>query len=132
MDVIIKRQEMFGNKLKMLRKQKGLTQEELSRLINKSSNSIRQLEGGLIYPNFETLAEIVKALDIDANLLFSKIPVKYPEKVKWIAGIFAEMDNDEKQAVGKFLKDLAFVLETTLTVGGALGGKSRNNENCDL
>lgn len=65
-----KRQQMFGNRLRELRIQKKLTQEQLGEYIGVTPNAIGQFERGNMYPNFETLYRIIAVLDIDANLFF--------------------------------------------------------------
>lgn len=48
----------FKENLKMLRKSKGVTQEEFGKLINKSKLTIIRYENGETFPSFETLKEI--------------------------------------------------------------------------
>lgn len=102
-----KNQLSFGNKLRELRGAKGLTQEQLGEKIGVSANAIGQFERGKILPNYVTIANIINTLDIDANLLFSRDSVDYPDEAKWIAKIFEKLSNEEKQTIGRFLDDIA-------------------------
>ena len=68
-----KSQLTFGHKLRELRENKGLTQEQLAERVGITANAVGQFERGKIFPNYETTANIINVLDIDANLLFSRV-----------------------------------------------------------
>lgn len=55
----------FKENLKMLRKSKGMTQEEFGKLINKTLLTISRYEKGIIFPTNKTLKEICKAFNIE-------------------------------------------------------------------
>ena len=57
----------FGKKLKVLRKAKGLTQEQLAELADVHEKHISKLELGLYKPSYNTLKKIFKALDLDID-----------------------------------------------------------------
>lgn len=59
----------IGKKIKLYRKIKNLTLEELSRLINKSAATLSKYENSSICPDIETLFEIANALDCDIERL---------------------------------------------------------------
>ncbi len=63
------KQPKLGEKITALRKQKGLTQEELIEKCNVSVRTIQRIEAGEVTPRSYTLKAILKALDYD----FSKI-----------------------------------------------------------
>lgn len=52
--------DVLGNRVKTLRRQKGLSQEEFGVSLDLSRSAISQIEGGQIYPSLETLGKIVK------------------------------------------------------------------------
>ncbi len=62
--------KFFGKKLCKLRKEKGLTQEQLSEKVGVSVEFISYLERGIYGASFETLAKIAKALDCSVKALF--------------------------------------------------------------
>lgn len=64
--------KQFGIRLKQLRLECGLTQEQFGEMINVSSNAVGQFERGVISPNYCTLLSIIKTLNVDANLLFMR------------------------------------------------------------
>lgn len=105
-----KSQLTFGHKLRELRESKGLTQEQLAEKVGITANAIGQFERGKIFPNYETIANIINVLDIDANLLFSRDSVDYPAEAIWIAKTMADLSFEERQRVGKFLEDISKIL----------------------
>lgn len=117
---------MFGNKLRELRNNSGLTQEKLAEKIGISANAVGQFERGKILPNYITIANIINTLDIDANLLFSRDSVDCPDEAIWIAKIINELNAEEKQIIGKFFEDIARILLMTYSI------KVKQNENSDL
>ena len=67
---------VFGKKLKLIRKSKGLTQEQLAELADVHEKHISKLELGLYKPSYDTLQKIYKALGLsteDAGIEFEKI-----------------------------------------------------------
>ena len=77
------KQPELGEKIAQLRKQKGLTQEELIEKCNVSVRTIQRIEAGEVTPRSYTLKTILSALDYD----FSKIqntlePISIDEQLK--------------------------------------------------
>ncbi len=61
----------FNEKLHELRKNKGLTQEELAEILFVSRTAISKWESGRGYPNIESLKEISKFFDVSIDDLLS-------------------------------------------------------------
>ena len=61
----------FNEKLQQLRKQKGLTQEQLASSLYVSRTAISKWEAGRGYPNLDSLKEIAKFFDITIDELLS-------------------------------------------------------------
>ena len=59
----------FGMILQKLRKERGLTQEQLARLIHKESSIISRYEKGLQNPTFETVKEIAIIFNVSIDYL---------------------------------------------------------------
>ena len=77
----------FKENLKMLRKSKGVTQEEFGKLINKSKLTIIRYENGETFPSFETLKEIcnffnIEIADIVMNIKYEKKKYTFDEILK--------------------------------------------------
>lgn len=54
----------FGEKLKILRKNKGLTQAQLAEKIEITEKHISKIEVGIYFPKYSTLNKILQALDL--------------------------------------------------------------------
>jgi|GEM_PF-6299140 len=62
--------EILSQRIKEARQLKGLTQIELSALLNVKQNTISQYETGASEPSAEMISKIARALDCDPNFLF--------------------------------------------------------------
>ena len=87
----------FNEKLQELRKQKGLTQEELSERLYVSRTAISKWESGRGYPNIESLKMIAKFFSVTVDALLSSGEVL----------AIAEEDNKRKE---KHFRDLMYGL----------------------
>jgi transcriptional regulator with XRE-family HTH domain len=103
----------FGKTLKELRIAKGITQEQLAELIDKSFGAVGQYERGGILPNYETLARIIQALDVDANLFFSRKTSGHSDLSNWMANALFGMTDEERSKVGSFLAEFSRVMLKT-------------------
>lgn len=61
----------FRTKLQELRKQKGLTQEELAQLLYVSRTAVSKWESGRGYPNIDSLKSIAKVFSVSIDELLS-------------------------------------------------------------
>jgi len=61
---------LFGKKIKTIRKAKGLTQEKLAELVNRSKNHISKIEQGLANPPLSLIIDIAIALNVTPYSLF--------------------------------------------------------------
>ena len=60
----------IGKNIKKLRKQKGLSQDRLSKLADISYNTVIKLEsGGITNPSIDTLKKLAKALNVSVDNL---------------------------------------------------------------
>jgi len=62
--------KQFGRRLKSLRAQKQLTQEQLAETVGVSIESISNIERGLYGPTFNNLGKIATTLNVDVKELF--------------------------------------------------------------
>lgn len=64
----------IGKAIKVLRKERGLSQDELGGLVGLSGNAISQIETGATFPHKENIKRICEALNIPvAYLMFFSI-----------------------------------------------------------
>ena len=61
----------LGKNIKFLRKSKGLSQEKLAELINRSRNYVGMIERAEVNTPVDTLFDIAKALNSDIKVLFT-------------------------------------------------------------
>ena len=87
----------FNEKLQELRKQKGLTQEELAEMLFVSRTAVSKWESGRGFPNTESLKAISKFFSVSLDELLSG------EEILAIA----EKDHEEKE---RTVRDLVFGL----------------------
>ena len=60
----------FGKKLKKLRKEANLTQEELADKVDLTVESVSNIERGIFGPKFDNLEKIAQVLNIKVKGLF--------------------------------------------------------------
>ena len=65
------------NRLKEIRAQKNLTQEQLAQKAGISRPALTQIENGKTVPDGNTIAALVKALDTPANSIFFDLDVVF-------------------------------------------------------
>lgn len=68
----MKLEEQIGNKIKNLRNQNGLTQQELADRSDLTKGFISQVERGLTAPSVATLADIIECLGSNLNDFFNE------------------------------------------------------------
>lgn len=73
-------QQTFIENLKFYRRQKKLSQKDLSIMLDKSFNYINSIEGGISFPPPAVIDQIAEFLQIDAGLLFQSSSC--PENIK--------------------------------------------------
>ncbi|WP_432403861.1 helix-turn-helix domain-containing protein [Wukongibacter sp. M2B1] len=66
----------FGDRLKIERLNKGLTQEELGKLINKTKNGISQYETGKREPDLHTLDRFAEIFDCTIDYLLGRTDIR--------------------------------------------------------
>lgn len=96
----------LGLKIKQLRKNKKLTQEQLSEIININPRNLAAIESGSNFLKAETIEKLIIALDTTAEELFSNDYLKELPKLKaQITNDIKTIENDEKKlrAVYKFI-----------------------------
>lgn len=66
--------QLFGDRLQLLRKERGITQEQLAEAINKSVEHTSYIERAVRAPSFETILDFAKALKVSVLYLMSVTP----------------------------------------------------------
>lgn len=60
----------IGKRIKEIRKQKGLSQEQFAEMIDLAQNTLSYIETGNHFCSAETLGRIITALEVEPNELF--------------------------------------------------------------
>lgn len=69
---------MFSERLKTIRKERGLTQADLAKLIGIKKAAITRWESGSREPNFTRLVELCDALDVSSDYLLGRTETPPP------------------------------------------------------
>ena len=107
-------QEIFINNLRYFRKQKKMTQNDLTLALDKGYNYINGIEQGKSFPQIEVIEQIAKILEIKPAALFDEnscsINVIKSDKSKIADEITEKLYNllkkDIKKEIGIVLRDL--------------------------
>ena len=91
---------LFGEKVKQLRKEKGLTQTELAEAVGVGTSHISHIETGSGKASLETLIQIINALDCSADELFClEVKSAKPFLNNWLSEIVADCDPTETKLI---------------------------------
>lgn len=70
---------MLGNRLRELREEKGLTQEELGKRLNLTKANISKYESEKLEPNIETITYLANFFETTADYILGRSNVRQPE-----------------------------------------------------
>ncbi len=70
----------FGDNLKLIRKERGITQEQLAEMLKVSRQAVSKWEAGNGYPETDKLLTIAKQLDVSLDYLMDNKPADPTEK----------------------------------------------------
>lgn len=84
-----------GQAIQCIRKQRGMTQEQLAEAINIASNSVSRIERGLLVPALPTLIDICNALEVGADSILAfyiaaDAPIRWSPLAERMAGLDLE------------------------------------------
>jgi len=106
----------FGQRLRELRKAKGLTQRELAGKIGLSFTYLSKLENGALQPpRGKTITDLAKALDTDADELFGlakKVPSQFLEHINpSVIKLIRALRDGEEQPVSGLMRTYQRMVE---------------------
>ncbi len=111
-------QKKMGRFLKELRREKGVTQEQLSEILGVTSRSISRWENGVNMPDFDLIIEIANYYDVsidellDAERKNEMVDKKTEETILKVA----DYKNDEKMILSKRMRVLFLLAVGALAV----------------
>ena len=98
--------ESLGNNIRRIRKQLGLTQEELALHVGVTPQAVSRWENGTGMPDISLVVPLAKTLRVSTDALFGVNEDQYDSRVyidlkRTIEEIEAEADNQEEAALAK-------------------------------
>ena len=98
---------LVGKRIPAVRKARGLTQEQLSQMVDLSPNYLSNIETGLKTPKLDTFVEIMNALQCDANaLLADVVDATTAQESGQISKALAELPASEQRRIMKVIQVL--------------------------
>ena len=88
--------ETFGQRLQRLRKEKGLTQEDIANKINISPQAVSKWENDISTPDIYILDELANILDVTVDELLGRESPKQEEKTEFVESEVVD-DKEEKK-----------------------------------
>ncbi|MCX8092995.1 MAG: helix-turn-helix domain-containing protein [Candidatus Goldbacteria bacterium] len=106
----------LGIKIRFYRENAGLTQEQLSELINVSQNFLSQIENGKRTPSLKTIIKISEVLKMPVFLLFQfDEPKKKDESIlKKYEPLINSLSKKEQLFLSDVIKETAFKIKKIL------------------
>lgn len=94
---------LLGHRIKKLRKERQLSQEQLAERIDKSVDTVSNIERGKFSPRLDTALELAEALDVEVFELFQvrDLPLEDKEKTKLLDEIF-DLLKDQSDEILQF------------------------------
>ena len=94
--------EFIGSKIKLFRKRKKISQEQLAEMISMNHRTIVRIENGHTIPTIETLQKISNALDLNITDFFET--KTFNNKSEIIESIKNKLENMSFAELEKFYK----------------------------
>lgn len=86
--------KMLGGKIRLIRKARNMTQEQLAECVDIGTPNISYIENGKFAPSIETLQKIAAALDVLPYELYKFDDIKSVQDIK--SELFCALENDEQ------------------------------------
>ena len=106
--------EKFGNFIKELRKEKGLTQKELGEKLNITDKAISKWERGLSFPDISMLNSLASFFEIDVSELLNgekgiKQEIDIESLIQEAIEKYKNLENKRKEKVRKIKKKIGVI-----------------------
>lgn len=109
--VTMDNKKLVGRRIKEIRKHRGLTQEQLSEMIDIETGSLSGIESGRFYPSLHVLTKIAEVLEVELIDFFRFSTVDIPENLdNEIVEIIRTQSKENKVLIYKILKTVFSVL----------------------
>lgn len=97
----------LGKRLRYLRKENGLTQEQLADIFLLNKSSISRYEKGHQVPEIDTLNQIADFFDVSIDYLLGRTNTKQFENITEVENIFEypnDLSSDEIKEINDYIK----------------------------
>ena len=101
----------LGEKIKRIRKQRGLTQNQLAELVDISPRNLSNIELGINFVKAETLDKIIESLNISTEELFANNHIKTKNELICEIDKFINKAKNDTQTLEKVYKILKCLVE---------------------
>lgn len=91
--------QQFGNIIRMYRKERGMTQNELSEKIDLTTRQLMSIENGKSHPKFDTLCRLVEVLNIPPDHIFYPFAEHNDVAIDSFIELYRVCDPEDKQIV---------------------------------
>ena len=98
---------MDVNRLKRARAAKGLTQKEVSDLLEIDKTTYYKYEAGLSNPNMARLEKLAEILEVTPNYLMGQEEDAIPLKHQDIFELYLKLSDEEKAAIDTMIRTIA-------------------------
>lgn len=95
---------MFGEKLKQARKNKGIRQIELAKLLNTTNTSVSNWENDFSRPDLDMIKKLCDTLNVSANYFLEIDDDELTPEEKNIIDLYRVMDDQGKEVLKYIIK----------------------------
>lgn len=95
---------MFGEQLKKARKNKGIRQVELAKLLNTTNTSVSNWENNFSRPDIDMIKKICSILDISSDFLLEIDEEELTPEEREFISLYKVMDKQGKEVLNYILK----------------------------
>ena len=104
--------ETLGNRITEMRKNKGLSQAALGRLVGKSGDVIGRYERGTMSPSIEVVFKLAEALEISIDYLTGKTAIELDNQMLKRLEEIGKMSKEDKSVVYRVVD--ALIIENNI------------------
>lgn len=100
--------ELFGKRIKEIRKNKKMTQEKLAEIVDLDCQTISRIETGYYFTSYENLEKLATALEVEIKDFFDFQYLQEREKEKLKIDILNKVNTfsvQDLRKVAKFIQD---------------------------
>ncbi len=101
----------LGEKIKRLRKQRGLTQEQLAEMVDISPRNLSNIEVGVSFVKAETLEKIIDSLNVSTEELFANEHIKTNHELICEIDRYVNKVKDDNRSLEKIYRILKCLFE---------------------